>query len=406
MVGTVFINWAAKALLTLAHHITIELPDGQKYGVGDIIQGRNQTLVIPATDAATVKVIYDNGQEVTVPVAAGGTNHDAIMLELLKTDVERLKKCARYDMIAPQIKTALEELKVASEAAGTEFTADIARDIDSDDESEGQILKACSQRDWWESWGRNHCLSYYHALKLQQCVNFKDKALQHFASDAFKALQEKGIDIFSSIAAPTPSVRNYASSGYYGASAAGAYAPNPTVPVNMAAYVSNSGPCFTGDCKILMDDTHVKRVEDLKKGDKVFGGHKVLAILYTRVQKEVDMVTFHTGLQITPWHPMKLKDDGEWVFPADANVGVIKKMYVEAYYNLALESGHVVDLNGFQVVTLGHGFRDNEVIAHPYFGTHAVIDDLKKHRDWDGGFLIMDSTNIVRSSETGLIQKI
>ncbi len=118
------------------------------------------------------------------------------------------------------------------------------------------------------------------------------------------------------------------------------------------------------------------------------------------------MVTFSTGLKITPWHPMKLKDDSDWVFPADADVGVIKKMYVDAYYNLALESGHVVELNGYQVVTLGHGFSDNTVISHPYFGSQAVIDDLKKHQDWEGGFLVMDSTNIVRSEETGLIQKI
>jgi hypothetical protein len=116
------------------------------------------------------------------------------------------------------------------------------------------------------------------------------------------------------------------------------------------------------------------------------------------------MVTFHTGLKITPWHPMKLKEDTEWVFPND--VGVTRKLWVEAYYNLALESGHIVELNGFQVVTLGHGFRDNDVISHPYFGTHAVIDDLKKHPDWEGGFLIMNPDNIVRSSETGMIQKI
>jgi hypothetical protein len=306
--------------------------------------------------------------------------------------------------------------EIEAKADATEFMRDIVLDIESADDGEGQIMKAASSRNWWETWGRNHCLAYFHALKLQQCVNFKDKVLQHFASDEFKALQEKGIDIFSSLPAPTPSC-GY--SGYYGGGAAGGYAPNPTVPVSifgsadptirsinidMSNYVSNSGPCFTGDCKILMEDTHIKRVEDLKKGDKVFGGHKVLAILYTPVQKEVDMVTFHTGLQITPWHPMKLKDDGEWAFPA--NVGVTRKMYVDAYYNLALESGHIVELNGFQVVTLGHDFRDNDVISHPYFGTHAVIDDLKKHPDWEGGFLVMDSKNIVRSSETGMIQKI
>jgi Mg-chelatase subunit ChlD len=423
MVGTVFINWAAKALLTLSHHITIELPDGQKHMIGDIVLGSSQTIVLPFTELENVKIIYDNGQEDTIPVIMsdeiGETSQNQIYLNRLRNEMEDIKKCKHYGLVVTQRILGLKS-EIEGKDDSTEFMKDIVRDIESTDDSEGQIIKACSSDNWWSTWGRNHCISYYHALKLQQCVNFKDKVLQHFASDAFKALQEKGIDIFSALPAPTPSVRTYRS--YYSGTAAGglpvggAYAPNPTVPVSMfdssvrsftidmSNYVSNSGPCFTGDCKILMEDTHIKRVEDLKKGDRVWGGHKVLSVLCTPVLKEVDMVTFHTGLKITPWHPMKLKEDTEWVFPND--VGVTRKLWVEAYYNLALESGHIVELNGFQVVTLGHGFRDNDVISHPYFGTHAVIDDLKKHPDWEGGFLIMNPDNIVRSSETGMIQKI
>ncbi len=423
MVGTVFINWAAKALLTLSHHITIELLGGIKHTVGDIILGRSQTLVLPHQELDSVKITYDNGQEDTIPVTSmeglDDSTRNALYLNKLKIEMDDIKKWKNHSAVVTRHILALKS-EIVALADATEFMKDIVLDIESADDSEGQIMKACSTAKWWDTWGRNHCLSYFHALKLQQCVNFKDKVLQHFASDAFKALQEKGIDIFSSLPAPTPTVPTYGNS-YSGSGSY--YAPNPTVPVSlfstagsspdpnirsftidMSNYVSNSGPCFTGGCKILMADTRVKRVEDLKKGDEVWGGYKVLAILYTPVQKEVDMVTFHTGLQITPWHPMKLKDDSEWVFPAD--VGVTRKMYVDAYYNLALESGHVVELNGFPVVTLGHDFRDNDVITHPYFGTGAVIDDLKKHPDWNGGFLVMNPQNIVRSSETGMIQKI
>jgi len=368
--------------------------------------------VLPHQELEAIKITYDNGQDDTIPVTSteglNDVTRNAVYLNKLKIEMEDIKKWKHYGTVVTRHILAL-KAEIDTAADKTEFMADISRDIESADESEGQIMKACSADNWWNTWGRNHCLAYYHALKLQQCVNFKDKALQHFASDEFKALQEKGIDIFSSLPAPTPSVSSYSSSYSYGGMVAGGYAPNPTVPVrtftvDMSNYVSNSGPCFTGDCKILMADTRIKRVEDLKKGDEVFGGHKVLAILYTPVKKEVDMVTFHTGLKITPWHPMKLKDDSEWVFPAD--VGVTRKMYVDAYYNLALESGHIVELNGYSVVTLGHDFRDNDVISHPYFGTHAVIDDLKTHPDWENGFLVMNSKNIVRSSETGMIQKI
>ncbi len=418
MVGTVFINWAANALLTLSHHITIELPNGTKHTVGDIILGRSQTIVLPYMELTSVKIVYDNGQEDTIPVTCMNDSNeatcDAVYLNRLLKEMEDIKKAkVSGDVMTERLMMLKNEIEVLSDV--TEFMKDIGSDIMSEDDNEGQIMKASSCNKWWISWGRNHCLSYFHALKLQQCVNFKDKVLQHFASDAFKALQEKGIDIFSSLPAPTPSC----TSRYYGSSvAASAYAPNPTVPVNlfgadpnirsininMGSYVSNSGPCFTGDCKILMEDSSVKRVEDLKKGDKVRGGYKVRALLFTRVEKDVDMVTFHTGLKITPWHPMKLKEDSEWVFPAD--VGITRKMYVKAYYNLVLDSGHIIELNGFPVVTLGHEFSDNNVIAHPYFGTHDVIDDLKKHPHWSSGFIVMNPENIVRSSETGMIQKI
>jgi Mg-chelatase subunit ChlD len=412
MVGTVFINWAAKALLTLAHHITVKFPSGTTYNVGDIIVGSTQTVVAPFEEITDVVVTYDNGQTDTVTLTMSDTMNrnkkDAVYLDKLLVEMEDMKKWKHYGGVVTRHILAL-KAEIDASTDKTEFMTDIARDIESPDESEGQILKACSADKWWSTWGRNHCLSYFHALKLQQCVNFKDKALQHFASDAFKELQEKGIDIFSALPAPTPSVRTYG--GYYTGSAmgstAGAYAPNPTVPIrtfDMNNYVSPSGPCFTGDCLVKMGDDSQKPVSELKKGDMVQGGHKVQALLVTPVNKEVDMIVFSKGLKITPWHPMILKDDDEWVFPADIRAST--KTYVDNYYNLVLETGHIVELNTHQVVTLGHGFKTNSVIKHPYFGTQAVIDDLKKHPDWESGILNMDATAIVRSEETGLIQKI
>lgn len=122
--------------------------------------------------------------------------------------MDDMKKWKNYGGVVTRHILAL-KAEIDAAADKTEFMIDIARDIESPDENEGQIMKACSKDNWWNTWGRNHCLAYYHALKLQQCVNFKDKALQHFASDAFKKLQEKGIDIFSDLPAPTPSVSSY-----------------------------------------------------------------------------------------------------------------------------------------------------------------------------------------------------
>ncbi len=162
MVGTVFINWAAKALLTLSHHITIELPDASKHTVGDIILGRSQTLVLPHQELETIKITYDNGQEDTIPVTnTEGLNdvtRNAIYLNKLKIEMDDIKKWKSHATVVTRHILALKS-EIDAQADATEFMRDIVLDIESADDGEGQIMKAASTASWWESWGRNHCLA-------------------------------------------------------------------------------------------------------------------------------------------------------------------------------------------------------------------------------------------------------
>ena len=160
--------------------------------------------------------------------------------------------------------------------------------------------------------------------------------------------------------------------------------------------------CFTGECRIRMANGGYKYVMELQPDERVWGGHRIVTIVTTPVHKDVDMITFHQGLKITPWHPMKLRPDLVWVFPV--NVGIKKRMYVDLYYNLVLDSGHIVELNDFPVVTLGHELGDNEVVTHPYYGTYLVVEDLKKHPKWKSGFIVLDSESKIIRSEKGLLE--
>ena len=45
-------------------------------------------------------------------------------------------------------------------------------------------------------------------------------------------------------------------------------------------------------------------------------------------------------------------------------------------YNVALEGGSSIKVNGIEVCTLGHGLTDN-IVAHDFFGTARVLDNLK-----------------------------
>jgi len=60
---------------------------------------------------------------------------------------------------------------------------------------------------------------------------------------------------------------------------------------------------------------------------------------------------------------------------------------------------------GIECATLGHGFT-GKTVAHPYFGTQRVIDDLAAMRGWADGLVELegaDEQTVRRDPETGLV---
>jgi Mg-chelatase subunit ChlD len=405
MVGTVFIHWCAKALLTVAHNVRIQVGN-DIVSIGDCCKGQSKSLYFPEwTETSVVKqVYYDNGLVYTpTPIQQTGsivaTKYISKLYDAVKA-LTRLKHITYVDKESsaqplhendPYYKLTSLYAELLSLQAPEQLLQDMVRDIKSSNANEGQLQKAFSKQGWWDTWGANHCIAYARALRLQECINFKDRVLQHFAGDEFRELQGKGADLFSTLEPPTPS--GYGSGG--------------DITFSMGQFMMASGPCFAGDCTVRMHDDTYCKVRDLRKGDTVYGGHKVLCLLFTPAQyAKVEMVHFKDGLQITPWHPMREYEGSPWIFPAEHPEGYLKKTPMDGYYNLVLESGHVVEMNRYDVCTLGHGFTENDCIAHPYFGTDAVLKDLKGYSGWDYGFIMMDPFRLIRSSETGLVIRI
>jgi hypothetical protein len=94
------------------------------------------------------------------------------------------------------------------------------------------------------------------------------------------------------------------------------------------------------------------------------GPSKIKCILMTEVNAEIEMVRFENGLLITNYHP--IIENGEWRFPVDVKAS--EKVQIDKYYNFVLESGHTMNVNGIECVTLGHGFK-GKVVEHDYLGT-------------------------------------
>ncbi len=402
MVGTVFINWCAKSLLTLAHHVSVTVGE-TVYPLGDCILGTPQTIIVPPSSVVndTVKIQYDQHQicDATMIKQTDSPLH-AFYLHKLQTAVNLVKGAPSYVVAKLVAEEHLKGLYAELEALPDkdDFCKDIQRDIWSTNANEGQLMKSVEQESWYNSWGQNHIIAYARALSLRQCTNFKDKVLQHFAGPTFQTLQEKGITIFSDLPAPHPSIRNVT------------WSMNPssnafTFP-DISRLVDVNGGCFSGSCVILTDEGRPKYVKDLKRGDKVWGGHVIRAVVYTTLSKPVPMIKFPSGLLITPWHPIRNSPVEPWQFPAEMAQGVQSVYDIKAYYNLVLDSGHVVEINGYQVCTLGHGFTDNNVIRHPYFGTEAVIEDLKMRDGWAEGLIQLIPETIQRDRYTRLVTKL
>ena len=64
-------------------------------------------------------------------------------------------------------------------------------------------------------------------------------------------------------------------------------------------------------------------------------------------------------------------------------------------YNFVLASGFpTVLVDGVACAALGHGL-DAPVVAHPYWGTSAVIDDLKTKPGWDVGRVVLPAKEAI-----------
>jgi Mg-chelatase subunit ChlD len=224
---------------------------------------------------------------------------------------------------------------------------------------EGQVAEALEDASF-ARWGQHYLPSLGAAHLYQVSNNCKDPGVQAYGGPLFRALRAETEDIF--LALPPPTLTRH------------------TAPPNMEVYAGYSGSCFSGECPVEMRDGTSRLVKDIKKGDEVKGGATVVCVVRTDTEKTVDM-TRVGDLIVTAWHPMR-GDDGQWVFPCE--VEGAKTASCDAVYNFVLDRLHEVTVAGKKLVTLGHGLT-GAVVAHPYFGTRAVIEDLQNAIGWEMG---------------------
>ena len=396
MVSTVFINWAATALATasLSRKVTVTFTDGTntEFTTGSIQFGQPRHFIFP-NERTIVNITM--GDQSIVPEA------EPVLPTVL---------ALRHDM-----RVAIQSCIISN--GGTApgcFTTVYSRYVASEDENvQALLLDICDTLEegarggqialaprYYQKWGKHYLRAYRSALENEQCMNFKDPGLQIFGGSLFKELTAEGVEIFKSIPLMDPTGSTATATATTVIASHGGSAAPPMPSFNASLFHNASGGCFLGYCKVWLADGCTIKIQDLKPGDKVmsFGGtDTVVAVVKCSTKNKFQDICYLGELAITPWHPILVK--GEWVFPAD----IVEPDIYETHsvYNVVLTEDHIMNVGGHWCVTLGHGFKE-PVVAHPFFGTQRVIDDLKRCEGWDSGY--PSFTNLVAKRDAkGLV---
>lgn len=269
----------------------------------------------------------------------------------------------------------------------------------------GQVSLAISTAGYYHRWGKHFLPSLGGAHARQVCNSFKDPGPMVYGGKGggvFDTCRDALDRAFDGLEAPVPSRKGRKVGGHGGHGRV----------VVMSAYNRSSNPCFAGCGMVRVDGGGVVRIGRLRRGVRVVtprGGRTVVAVLRTVVRRE-GMCLLVSGAVVTPWHPVRVGDGGQWVFPVEVKRREVR--YTGAVYSVLLErdadaDAHAICVDGVWGVTLGHGRtgadgRVGDVRAHGFLGDYdRVVKSLGVlHRSRSG--LVLGG-GVKRDPRTGLV---
>ena len=391
MVSTNGINLAAfeKTVVSLGTSIHYTVNEvGYTFEVGPLGIGQRRDFVAevppPRSDDP-----FDQGIRLTIRGGCGPPSelgsiefadcrHDFVetLTGLIDTVVLKSQWAPLTDFLPDLKKTLLAFYgrHMASEDRGVKA---VLRDVVSTADGEGQCLLALQYLGPTE-WGLHYLRAYRDHMRAGVCMNFKDPGLKTFETPAFLEFQRQGDAAFGAIP-PPPIQRQGAAS---------------TAHVTMgSAFHNASGGCFEGSMPVQMwsgygEPEVWKAVRDIRQGDRVktmLGPATVeYAIEINTHAPSQPMVQLTPEISVTPWHPMRVSGTCEWMFPAE--IAPYSARPLRTVYNLVLDRAHVIHTDACDFVTLGHGYDEDPVLRHDFFGSKArIVAALKRQPGFEEG---------------------
>jgi len=396
MIGTIFINWIANALSTgirnteIGYSVNGSEPVFIHSGPISVSQPRDFLVQIPA--GATVKIHHNS----SVVDALPSTAPELVLAQHYYMDaIEQMISVAASGRTDATFGILAKVIQRFADTTNPNVKA-LLRDIESSDPTEGQIGMAGR---YWDKWGAHYARSYLRAQKLQRRLNFKDPGSLIYGgadSSLFSQFVSAGEQTFMTLEPPLPTGQSYSSAPR--AAPTTAQVSAYLTQQSMSAY---SGGCFQGDMLVRLADGEHNYLKCLRPGDLVWtttGPAEVIALVTIGHSKAKSLVMSKVqNCVLTPYHPY-LNEQNQWTTGMDT-VGSMP-VDITTVYNLVLSNGHIIDVGGIKACTLAHGFK-GPVIEHPFFGTEAVINDLKKCDGWASGYPSYKNLEVRR--ENGVI---
>jgi Mg-chelatase subunit ChlD len=380
MVGTVFINFIATAATSGCRNAELSIKMNgieSMIKTGLLAMGHPRDFFFPVVPGSIIEVSANGG----APVAPLGVASDFVKTRKLYTDLLQMAiqfAEARKTEIASDTLMTLESKMAGSACPQTKA---LLLDIKSEDATEGQIGMSPH---YWQRWGSHYARSYLRTVLQRGCrLNFKDPgSLLHGKHPLFEGVVADGEEKFISLPVPEPTGHRADLTAQQVTSIRSSTQAYMTT-ASQAAY---NGGCFAGHVRIMAwdptEETYVRRpISEIRPGDFVWtmqGKAKVEVFVTCGSKNPQQMMSKVQGKSgiclLTPYHPY-MTMNGVWVTGRDT-VGD-EAMPISTVYNLVLDKGHIIDMEGVFCCTLAHGIH-GKVIGHDFFGTTAVIDSMKR----------------------------
>lgn len=346
------------------------------YNMGKLLYGftRNILIVGEAIDYS-IAVVAGGSKEILAPFVTNTTNHIALREQMARVNsVQKLIDTANNIFTNTNIigsgRQILDEI---SQHDVSQFTKDLLFDYQS------EIILGLHDKEW-NSWGKHYIPSIIHAQREQFSMDFKGRSLQHYGSEQFFNLRNDIQLLFGQIQMRTP---------HYNKSTSGVRSDNFD---NMTHYIRNDLGCYAGETLVSTTRGYIP-IKNLVKGEKLITKYNnkeitsvVSVILKTEITIEVELVKLQDGTIVTENHPIydenMTNGHPTWEFPKNISHCesiILPNDTCDAVYTLILDPnyGQVFTANNWITVGLGHNLTDDDILIHPFWGTHKVIDSLK-----------------------------